>query len=161
MLSATPMYPIQAPIPVTQNAPALAFMWFLRSFASVWGITVGSTILQNELAKKLPPSFLRFIPQGTAIMYALIPELSTLPPQTRFKVQDAFAGSLAVLWRVLAVISGAGLMASLVMRGLPLHDTLDADWALKDEKVHRSVHEMPTLRSERRTDWSRLESNGY
>ena len=65
-------------------------------------------------------------------MYALIPQLSGLPPQTRFEVQIAFAGSLAVLWRVLAVVSGAGLVASLVMRGLPLHDTLDADWALKN-----------------------------
>lgn len=35
VLSATPMYPVQAPLPVTQNAPSLAFMWFLRSFASV------------------------------------------------------------------------------------------------------------------------------
>ena len=29
------MYPIQAPLSVTQNAPALAFMWFLSSFAGV------------------------------------------------------------------------------------------------------------------------------
>ncbi|KAF8419977.1 hypothetical protein L210DRAFT_3575920 [Boletus edulis BED1] len=28
-----PMYPVQAPLSVTQNAPALAFMWFLSSFA--------------------------------------------------------------------------------------------------------------------------------
>ena len=35
MLHSTPPYPIQAPLPVTQNAPALAFMWFLRSFATV------------------------------------------------------------------------------------------------------------------------------
>ena len=35
VLSATPMYPIQAPLPVAQNAPSLAFMWFIRSFAAV------------------------------------------------------------------------------------------------------------------------------
>ncbi|KAI9566089.1 major facilitator superfamily domain-containing protein [Boletus coccyginus] len=134
MLSATLMFPIQAPLPVTQNAHALAFMWFLRAFASVWGITVGSTVLQNELARKLPPSFIMLVPQGTAIVYALIPRLSTLPQWTQFKIQVAFADSLAVLWRILAVISVAGLMASLVMRGHPLHDTLDADWALKSEK---------------------------
>lgn len=69
-------------------------------------------------------------------MYALIPELSTLPPEIRFEVQVAFAESLAVLWRVLAVISGVGLVASLFMRGLPLHNTLDADWVVpvKNEK---------------------------
>jgi hypothetical protein len=34
-LYAMTMYPIQAPLSVTQNAPALAWMWFLRSFAGV------------------------------------------------------------------------------------------------------------------------------
>jgi len=34
-LYATTVYPIQAPLSVTQNAPALAWMWFLRSFAGV------------------------------------------------------------------------------------------------------------------------------
>ncbi|KAF8554529.1 MFS general substrate transporter [Imleria badia] len=139
MLTATPMYPIQAPLPVNQNASALAFMWFIRSFASVWGITIGSTVLQNELAKKLPASFLQSVPQGTAVMYALIPELSTLPPQTLSEVQVAFAESLVVLWRVLAAICGVGLAASLFMQGLPLHTTLDDDWALKNEKVMQSM----------------------
>ena len=64
------------------------------------------------------------------IMFALIPELPMLSPQARFEVQAAFAGSLAVLWRVLIAISGAGLLASLFMKGLPLHNKLDADWAI-------------------------------
>ena len=67
-------------------------------------------------------------------MYALIPEISTLPAQTRSEVQVAFAGSLAVLWRVLAAISGGGFVVSLFMKGLPLHDTLDEDWTLKEVK---------------------------
>ena len=65
-------------------------------------------------------------------MYALIPELSTLPAQTRIEVEVAFAGSLAVLWKVLAVLSCAGFVSSLFMKGLPLHNTLDQDWVLHD-----------------------------
>lgn len=72
-------------------------------------------------------------------MYALIPEISTLPAQTRSEVQVAFAGSLVVLWRVLAAISGAGLAASLFMRAIPLSNALDADWTLQEkEKEDRS-----------------------
>ncbi|KAF8443975.1 major facilitator superfamily domain-containing protein [Boletus edulis BED1] len=130
MVSATPVYPIQAPLPVAQSASALAFMWFLRSFASVWGIAIGGTVIQNQLAKKLPASFIESVPQGTALVYALIPELSKLPPQTLSEVQAAFADSLA---------AGAGLLVSLFMRGLPLHNTLDEDWVLKDEKVDPSL----------------------
>lgn len=100
----------------------------------VWGITIGSTVLQNELAKRLPESFIQSVPQGTAIAYALIPQLSTLPAETLFEVQVAFASSLAVLWKVLAAISSAGFVASFFMKGLPLHNTLDEDWTLKNEK---------------------------
>ena len=76
-------------------------------------------------------------------MYALIPELSTLPGQTLTEVQVAFAESLVVLWRVLAGVCGCGLVASLFMRGLPLHTTLDEDWALKNEKVVESMFQHP------------------
>ena len=99
---------------------------------------IGSTVLQNELAKRLPESFIQSVPQGIAIAYALIPELSTLPPQIRIEVEAAFAGSLVVLWKVLAVISCAGFVSSLFMKGLPLHNTLDRDWALhnKENRSH-------------------------
>ncbi|KAF8839383.1 MFS general substrate transporter [Paxillus ammoniavirescens] len=131
VLYTTTMYPIQAPLPVTQNAPALAFMWFLRSFAGVWGVTIGSTVLQNELAEQLPASYLASVPQGTAIVYALIPQINSLPAQTRTEVEAAFASSLDVLWRVLTCIAGAGFVVSLVMKGVALNNTLDEDWSRK------------------------------
>ncbi|KAF8553816.1 MFS general substrate transporter [Imleria badia] len=139
VVNATPMYPILAPLSVKQNALALAFMWFLTSFAWVWGVTIGGTVVQNELAKKLPSSFIQSVPQGTAIMYALIPQLSEYPPHTRLEVQVAFAESLAVLWQVLAGISGMGLVASLFMKGLPLHNVLDANWTMKKEQEDRLI----------------------
>ncbi|KAF9234172.1 hypothetical protein BU15DRAFT_79357 [Melanogaster broomeanus] len=101
-------------LPVTQNAPALAFMWFLRSFAGVWGVTIGSTVLQNELVKRLPSDFTSTIPGGGAgLAYALIPELPLLPPQL--------------------LTQGSGFLCSLPMKGLPLTNSLDEQWALKKE----------------------------
>ena len=70
-------------------------------------------------------------------MYALIPQLSKYPLQTRVEVQAAFAESLAVFWQVMAGISGIGLLSSLFMKGLPLHDQLDADWTIKNEQEDR------------------------
>ncbi|KAG6369319.1 hypothetical protein JVT61DRAFT_15038 [Boletus reticuloceps] len=47
----------------------------------------GGAVVQNELAKKLPVSFIDSVPQGTAIMYALIPKLPTYPRlHTRLEV---------------------------------------------------------------------------
>jgi len=129
---ATTVYPILAPLPVTQNAPALAFMWFLRSFAGVWGVTIGSTVLQNELVKRLPSDFTSTIPNGSAgLAYALIPELPHLEPQLLAQVEDAFAGGMMVIWQVLLGIAGLGLLCSLPMKGLPLTNRLDEQWRPK------------------------------
>ncbi|KAN0073586.1 hypothetical protein V8E55_012193 [Tylopilus felleus] len=68
ILNVPSVYPIKAPSSVTQNAPELAFMWFLSSFVGVWGIAIGGAVVQNELAKKLPASFIQSVPQGTAII---------------------------------------------------------------------------------------------
>ena len=67
-------------------------------------------------------------------MYALIPKIFTYPPQTRLEVQVAYAESLAVLWQVLAGVSGMGLVTSLFMKGLPLQDELDPKWTLNNEQ---------------------------
>ena len=72
-------------------------------------------------------------------MYALIPKLSMYPAQTRLEVEVAFAESLAVLWQVLAGVSGMGLVASLFMKGLPLHDVLDEKWTMKNEPEDRLI----------------------
>ncbi|KAF9236868.1 MFS general substrate transporter [Melanogaster broomeanus] len=126
---ATMMYPVLAPLPVTQNAPAFAFMWFLRSFAGVWGVTIGGTILQNELVKRLPSDFTSTIPDGGAdLAYALIPELPLLQPQLLAQVEDAFAGGMMVIWQVLLGVAGLGLLCSLPMKGLPLTNSLDEQW---------------------------------
>ena len=72
------MFPILAPLDVEHNASALAFFSFVRAFAQTWGITITSTILQNELKKKLPEAFLSQFPQGLEIAYAAIPIIKDL-----------------------------------------------------------------------------------
>ncbi|OSD02317.1 MFS general substrate transporter [Trametes coccinea BRFM310] len=128
-------FPVQAPLPVSENAHALAFLQFLRSFAGVWGVTIGGTVLQNELKRRVPPAFLTESAQGSAIAYALIPQVPFLPEPLKREVQDAFAGSLRVLWEVLLGIGAAGLLSSLLMKGLPLHTSLDEDWAMTEPRT--------------------------
>lgn len=99
----------------------------------VWGITIGSTVLQNELAKALTTSFFSEIPQGALGLYALIPELVTLPPHSTAQVRTAFAHSLGVLWQVLAAVCAVGSVASLFMYGLPLSRALDPTWTISTQ----------------------------
>ncbi|KAJ6470258.1 iron permease [Mycena vitilis] len=128
----TAYFPVLAPIPVSQSAPALAFFTFLRNFSLIWGVTIGGTVLQNELTQRLPPAFLAEFPGGTEIAFEIIPSIRNLPQPLKDEVRHAFAGSLQVLWNVLAGISGVGLLVSLLMKHLPLHTSVDGDWGRKD-----------------------------
>ncbi|KAJ7812093.1 MFS general substrate transporter [Mycena olivaceomarginata] len=133
----TTMFPVQAPLPVAQNARALAFLTFVGSFAGVWGLTIGGTVLDNQLQRGLPSAVTSNISRSGSSMlaYALIPRILTLPLELRLEVQDAFAGALGTVWLVLVAIAGVGLLASLFMKGLPLHAELDERWALVEMDV--------------------------
>ncbi|THH19084.1 hypothetical protein EW146_g2001 [Bondarzewia mesenterica] len=129
-------------IPVSQNALALAFFMFLRNFGQVWGITIGGTILQNELRKRMPAQFLSEFPEGTAIAYATMPLISELSEPLKTEVRVAFADSLKVIWQVLVGVAGLGLLSSLMMKHLPLHTAVDKDWGLKENNGSDVPHEL-------------------
>ncbi|KAG8914291.1 hypothetical protein FRC00_014660 [Tulasnella sp. 408] len=127
-------FPVLAPIPVTQSGYALALWTFVRSYGQMWGITIGATVLQNELKKRLPGDFLSLFPkQNVEIAYAAIPMINGLDESRRIEVQDAFAGSIRVIWLVLVGIAGAGFITSLAMKELKLHEATDEDWGMKEK----------------------------
>ncbi|KAJ6585313.1 MFS general substrate transporter [Mycena capillaripes] len=132
----TAYFPVLAPIPISQNAPALAFFTFLRNFAIV--------ILQNELTMRLPPAFLAQFPVGTQIAFEVIPSIRDLPQPLKNEVRHAFARSLQVLWNVLAGISGVGFLVSLFMKHLPLHTSVDTDWGRDDINPTANSHNSET-----------------
>ena len=99
----------------------------------MWGVTIGATVLQNELQHRVTSSFLEDFPQGVAIAYAIIPQIPSLPEPLKNDIHIAFAGSLQVVWQVLIGIAGLGFLSSLFMKGLPLHAALDKDWTLEKE----------------------------
>ncbi|KAH9836724.1 major facilitator superfamily domain-containing protein [Rhodofomes roseus] len=121
-------FPVLAPLPVEQNAPALALYVFLRSFAQIWGVAIGATVLQNQLSSRLPQAFLETLPSGASVAYSAIPAIPALASPLREEVQVAFAESLDVLWRVLCALSAVGAFASLWMKGLSLHTDTDRRW---------------------------------
>jgi len=134
LIFAGPNYPILAPLPVSSSAYALAFYQFLRTFANTWGITISSTILQNELKKKLPQAFVDQFPDGVEIAYAAIPQIRDLPEPLQSQVKAAFADSLAVVWNVMIGISGIGVLSLLLMKDIPLGLVTDETYGL-DVKV--------------------------
>ncbi|KAJ6456089.1 iron permease [Mycena sanguinolenta] len=130
MMTAAVFFPILAPLPVESNAQAIALYTFFRNFSNILAVTVGASVLQNELGKRLPPTFSAQFPGGTPSAYSIIPLIRTLGDSSKGDIQVAFANSLQVVWRVLLGVSGAGLLGSLAMEGLPLHTSVDKKWTM-------------------------------
>ncbi|KAG8914322.1 hypothetical protein FRC00_014482 [Tulasnella sp. 408] len=135
ILYAAPTFPVLAPLPISENAHALAFFTFVRSYSQTWGVTIGATILQNELKTKLPKAFLDMFPsEGVEITYAAIPQIPGLPEPMRTEVRVAFASSLRVIWLVMIGICGLGLLCVLGMKELKMHEVTDDDWGMEERK---------------------------
>lgn len=147
-----PNFALLAPLAVEDNAHALALMSYLRTFGQcvvlllntpfslltdynsirTFGVTLGTTILQNGLKSRLPSTFLSQFPSGAEISYAIIPLIKSLPdPVLRAQVKAAFAGSISVIWLWVVGLAAAGLIATLPMRQWSLATTLDGNWGLE------------------------------
>ncbi|KAJ7218461.1 major facilitator superfamily domain-containing protein [Mycena pura] len=126
-------FPVLAPISVEQNAPALAFFVFLRNFALIYGVTIGGSILQNQLSSNLPATFVQKFPGGTQIAFEIIPFIPSIEQPLRDQVRHAFAKAFQVMWAALAGVACFGFLASLPMKRLPLHTSVDSNWGRDDE----------------------------
>ncbi|KAL5536448.1 hypothetical protein ACEPAF_270 [Sanghuangporus sanghuang] len=140
ILLTTGFFPVLAPLTVKYNASALAFFMFVRWFSQIWGVTVGGTVLQNGLTKKLPADFVSRFPEGTSISFSIIPVIPDLEEPFKRQVQDAFSQSLRIFWLVLTGVAGLGLISSFFMQALPLHTAMDKDWGLEDKKRNVETH---------------------
>ncbi|KAJ7474651.1 iron permease [Mycena galericulata] len=128
----SPTFPLLAPLPNNRAGSALALFSFVRSFSQTWGLTIASTILQNELKQKLPVAFVSQFPRNFEIAYAAIPLIRKLKSPLREEVQTAFAESMAVIWRTMTAVAGIGLLTSLLMAEVEMDTTVDETYALKD-----------------------------
>ena len=106
------------------------------------GVAIGGTIIQNQLAKKLPALFISQLPSGVSFAYSAIPTLRSLDPQLQLLVRHAFADSLRVLWLVMIGISGIGLISVFFMQELPMHTDVDEQWALKEDRRESDTHKI-------------------
>lgn len=101
--------------------------------SQTWGVTISATILQNELKRNLPAAFVQDFPSGVEIAYAVIPQIPSLEEPLRSEVRAAFAQSMATIWKVLAGLSGAGFLASFLLREVPMQTYTDEKFGLQQQ----------------------------
>lgn len=107
----------------------------------VWAVTIGGTVLQNQLVKRLPEQFTAQFPEGAALAYAFIPIIADLKEPLRNEVRVAFADSIRVIWQVFTGIASIGLLSSFSMKALPLHTQVDDRWGMATQEGLNNIDE--------------------
>ncbi|GAA5985852.1 hypothetical protein JCM11641_005320 [Rhodosporidiobolus odoratus] len=134
ILYAATNFPVLAPLKPAQQPHAMAFFGFVSAFGQVFGIAIGSTILQNQLAKTLPADFAAQFGEGE-IAYAAIPYIKSLDEPLRTLVRAAFADSLKVIWQTCIGLAGLGLLLSLGIQQMTLTtETDEENWGLNERE---------------------------
>ncbi len=128
-LSTAARFPILAPLAPAQHPAAMSFFQFSRALGQVFGITVGSTVLTNRLARTLPAQFLAEFGASEAA----IPYIKGLPEPLRAEVRVAFASSLQTVWYVILGVAFVGLLATCGLRSVPMTVVKDEQWGLEGE----------------------------
>ena len=101
-------------------------------------MTAGGAIIQNELKRNLPASFLKRFPQGVEIAFETIPDIPSLDQPLKDDVRNAFGITLKAVWQLVLGVAVAGSLCSIGMKQLQLHSKMDEDWGRKDLPVdHR------------------------
>ncbi|KAH8102976.1 Mfs1.2 [Cristinia sonorae] len=120
---------------------------YATTYFPVWGVSIGAAILQNELAKCLPAEFLQqVLNNGRAdssngnLAFSVIPLIRKLDDPLRHEVRVAFGKAVRVIWKTMTGIVAIGLLASLMMKDVPMHRYVDENWDLEQapEKGNKS-----------------------
>lgn len=135
ILYASTGFAVLAPLPPALNAHAMAFHAFSRSFGQVFGITIGSVVLTNQLAQRLPAAASSALPGGAADAYSAIPTIKDIPEPLRSAIRVAFSDSVRHIWFVMLGLAAVGLFASIFMKAIKLNSTTDDAWAIVDKKA--------------------------
>ncbi|KAF4623793.1 hypothetical protein D9613_001285 [Agrocybe pediades] len=134
-------FPVLAPLPLSDNGAAVAFITFLRQFSQAWGVAIGGTILQNALKSRIPTSVLgqEGVQQSGQIAYAIVPLISGLGDPLKDQVQQAFVDSFRRVWIAFTACSAVGTLSLFVMKNYPLKKTVDGKWGINRDRKSAKV----------------------
>jgi hypothetical protein len=107
-----------------------------------WAVTLGATILQNILKRRLPSTFIDQFTSTNDLTYVAIPTIINLEKPLRTEVQDAYVQALHVLWLTMLGLCVFGFISVFMQREVTLHTRSDSKWGLKGRSP--AIREQPS-----------------
>jgi hypothetical protein len=132
----TPLIALQAAMPTRDMAVATGAMVLFRLLGAATGVAIGGSVLNNQLASRLP-----HIPGLTPI--DLVGNTQALvnlqPPSLRDEALSAYATSISTIWIVLTPLSGVGLCCVLLAKKYTLKRKVVKEGETTEQKAPDSA----------------------
>ncbi|PNY25478.1 Major Facilitator Superfamily protein [Tolypocladium capitatum] len=135
---------ILASLPESDVATATATWGFLRSFGSIWGVSIPSAVFNtrfNQLAHRISAEQLRSkLYDGGAYQLATSRFLKSLDsmPVVKAEVVSVYVDSLKLVWQVGIGLTVIGVPISLVLKSLKLRDELNTEYGFEERVSEKS-----------------------
>jgi len=132
---------ILASLPESDVATATATWAFLRSFGSIWGVSIPSAVFNTRftnLAYRISNQELReHLYNGGAYQLATKRFMQSLnyDPVLKAEVVSVYVDSLKLVWQVGIAFAAIGVPISLFLKSLKMRDQLDGEYGFDEQTV--------------------------
>ena len=130
---------VQAELPDSDVAASTATWAFVRSFGSIWGVSIPAAIFNNQFDKILAgvsdPVTRGRLQGGNAYSQASSEFINSFPVGLRSQIIKTYAGALKQVWQVAIAIAALGFILVWFEREIQLRKTLDTEYGMKDRKT--------------------------
>lgn len=132
---------ILASLPESDVATATATWAFLRSFGSIWGVSIPSAVFNTRftnLAYRISNQELReHLYNGGAYQLATKRFMQSLnyDPVLKAEVVSVYVDSLKLVWQVGIAFAAIGVHISLFLKSLKVRDQLDGEYGFDEQTV--------------------------
>ncbi|KAJ5116063.1 hypothetical protein N7456_000411 [Penicillium angulare] len=140
---------VLASLPESDVALATATWAFLRSFGSIWGVSIPSAIFNTRFTQLVgridSPQLQGILVGGGAYQLATKAFMQSLndTPVIKAQVVSVYVESLKLVWQVGIAFAAVGVPLSFLIRSLALRDQLDTEFGF-DEKKKEADEEVTT-----------------
>lgn len=138
----------QAELGEEDTATATGTWAVLRSFGTIWGVTIGAAVFNNQFSQKSGridnASVRAQLSDGHAYEYATSAFLHTLDgsPTTKDQVIGVYTDSLMVAWYVAIALSGVGFFLVFLQRRVTLRTTMDTQYGLSQKEPAKDLEKI-------------------
>ena len=130
---------VQAELPESDVAASTATWAFVRSFGSIWGVSIPAAIFNNQFDKILAgisdPVTRGRLQGGNAYSQASSEFIDSFPAGLRSQIINTYAGALKQVWQVAIAFAALGFILVWFEREIQLRKTLDTEYGMKDRKT--------------------------